>query len=1277
VATTTYNLLSVVDASGCPAQALSGSATVTVNPVPDATINPAGPFCSNNAPVTLTAATGGGMWSGTGITNSALGTFDPGVSGPGTFLVQYSVTVGGCTDTKTRNIKVNPVPNATITPAGPFCVTDPTTNLTAATPGGTWSGTGIVNPATGSFDPPTAGVGSHTVSYTVILATGCTDTKTASIVVSNSPNATITPAGPFCTNDLVVNLTAATAGGSWSGTGITNAATGTFNPATAGAGTFTIKYTVTIGSCSDTKTTSIVVNQAPNATITPAGPFCITDAPVTLSAATPGGTWSGMGITNAATGAFNPATAGVGTTAISYSVTSGSCTDTKSINITVANPPNATITPAGPFCTNDLAVNLTAATAGGSWSGTGITNAAAGTFNPATAGAGTFTITHTITIGGCSDTKTTSIVVNQAPDATITPAGPFCVTDAPITLSAVTPGGTWSGTGITNAATGAFNPATAGVGTTAISYAVTSGSCTDTKSINITVANPPNATITPAGPFCSNDLAVNLTAATAGGSWSGTGITNAAAGTFNPATAGAGTFTITYNVVIGGCSDTKNTSIQVNAAPVATITPAGPFCTVNPSVNLTASIPGGTWSGTGITNAAAGTFDPATAGVGTFTISYTVTSGGCTTMANTSITVNASCGGFNCGTFTVTVTDTRPSCSNQNDGVIKINVSGGTPNYVVTLTDGGSFNQALPGPGPLFTFTNLSPANYQYTIKDAAGNLCTLPHSLPIMSTVQASASNFVNAVCFNKAVGGATVTVTSGGAAPFEYSINGGTSWIVFTSPVTINNLMPSATPYSILVRDDATDLCPAQVMVTINNALADIDAPYTITNATCNNNDGSLKIGTITGGTPPYTYVMDGVNVPSLPANNTFTSLTGGAHLFTVIDANSCRKDFPIIITFPGLVNFTVGGINPDCTGNGTNGQLTVTVTSVGSFQVGMSMSPVSPPVSFQSVVSAGNSTVTFNGLGMGTYYITAKSVNAQCPTVTRTSLTAGPIAVDLSLTVQDILCFENKGGITLTGIVGSSAVNYKYQILNLGNIVQSGVITPLQALADVLLTGLNKGDYQIQLTQDQSAETGCSGLITSAFKPFKVNGPTGSLDTLYVNRTVSVPDLATGTMLMGIRESGQEPYEVRLELTQPLFPMQFYLLDWTAATRNPQNLKVEYNATKLFGGVYNLSLRDALGCRKDYTVAVNVNTDVFIPNIFTPNSDGVNDVFFIRNLPAEANIIITNRWGKEVYRSGHYKNDWAGINADDGIYYYRIQAGGQIFNGWLEIQRGLGQP
>ncbi len=240
----------------------------------------------------------------------------------------------------------------------------------------------------------------------------------------------------------------------------------------------------------------------------------------------------------------------------------------------------------------------------------------------------------------------------------------------------------------------------------------------------------------------------------------------------------------------------------------------------------------------------------------------------------------------------------------------------------------------------------------------------------------------------------------------------------------------------------------------------MTDVAAPFTVTNATCANNDGSIQIGTITGGTPPYTYVLDGVSFATLPAGNTFTALSSGAHAFTVVDANSCNVVFPINVAFPGLVNFTTTTINPDCAGNGTNGQLIATITSVGSFQVGVSTDPVTPPALFQNVVSAGSSAVTFNNLANGTYYVSAKSLNAQCPTVIPVTLAGGPIAIDFLLTADDIICFEDKGGVTLKAIQGSPAASYNYRILNLGNLVQSGVITTLQAVTDVSLTGWTRG-------------------------------------------------------------------------------------------------------------------------------------------------------------------------------------------------------------------------
>jgi gliding motility-associated-like protein len=82
--------------------------------------------------------------------------------------------------------------------------------------------------------------------------------------------------------------------------------------------------------------------------------------------------------------------------------------------------------------------------------------------------------------------------------------------------------------------------------------------------------------------------------------------------------------------------------------------------------------------------------------------------------------------------------------------------------------------------------------------------------------------------------------------------------------------------------------------------------------------------------------------------------------------------------------------------------------------------------------------------------------------------------------------------------------------------------------------------------------------------------------------------------------------------------------------------------------------------------------VGCDIYIPNIFTPNGDGFNDTFVIKHLPPNAILKITNRWGKEVYSSDDYQNDWTGGDVSDGIYYYRLVVEGKSINGWVEILR-----
>lgn len=67
-----------------------------------------------------------------------------------------------------------------------------------------------------------------------------------------------------------------------------------------------------------------------------------------------------------------------------------------------------------------------------------------------------------------------------------------------------------------------------------------------------------------------------------------------------------------------------------------------------------------------------------------------------------------------------------------------------------------------------------------------------------------------------------------------------------------------------------------------------------------------------------------------------------------------------------------------------------------------------------------------------------------------------------------------------------------------------------------------------------------------------------------------------------------------------------------------------------------------------------------EITIPNIFTPNGDGLNDYFFIINLDVHPNsgVTIFNRWGQVMYNNGNYLNDWDGGEVSDGVYFYIVK-------------------
>ncbi|HWY98128.1 MAG TPA: gliding motility-associated C-terminal domain-containing protein [Bacteroidia bacterium] len=92
---------------------------------------------------------------------------------------------------------------------------------------------------------------------------------------------------------------------------------------------------------------------------------------------------------------------------------------------------------------------------------------------------------------------------------------------------------------------------------------------------------------------------------------------------------------------------------------------------------------------------------------------------------------------------------------------------------------------------------------------------------------------------------------------------------------------------------------------------------------------------------------------------------------------------------------------------------------------------------------------------------------------------------------------------------------------------------------------------------------------------------------------------------------------------------------------------------------------TVTNAAGCKASKTETVDVPEGIFIPNVFTPNGDGINDVFVISSSGIKVfSIEIFNRWGEKVFASTSAQISWdgrtsAGVKASDGDYYYILKA------------------
>lgn len=646
------------------------------------------------------------------------------------------------------------------------------------------------------------------------------------------------------------------------------------------------------------------------------------------------------------------------------------------------------------------------------------------------------------------------------------------------------------------------------------------------------------------------------------------------------------------------------------------------------------------------------------ASVGTYTVTLTVVDAtNCSSTFAHPVTVNAP--------IALTPVLTSPLCAGDANGSVSVNATGG-----FGLSGGGytyTWNNTYSGQ----TYSNLSAGTYTVSVTDSicsATGTYQLADPTPLTLGIQSS-----NVPCTGQNNGSITLTVT-GGTTPYTYAWNPNVSTTNAATGLSPGN-------YSITVTD--ANGCSAMPIITISEPSQSLTATTTQTDLTCyQSNDGSIGV-TANGGSVPYTYTWTN----NVSTNTTATALAAGAYSITVTDNNNCTATAAVTLTQPSLLAASATATNVPCYGDAT-ATATASVTG-GTLGYTYSWSP-----------TPGN-TNSITGLVAGTYTVLVTDTN-NC-TATASATVSQPTQLQITATANSISCNGQADGSIATTTTGGTSP-YAYSANDGTNSYPSttGQYSSLMA-----------GSYSITVTDANSCTATASAIVTEPSALTVLPSTTNATCYSYTNGTIQLTasggtpqysymfstgmqnasgaegGLAAGTYSYTVTDANQcslvdssiitEPDSVIISVSPTPITVELGdALPLTTATNQTGNVAYYWQpaqglscydcANPTFEGVYNqvyiVEATTDSGCvgTGQFTVTVTPDYRVFFPNIFTPNGDGVNDMwqFFTgSNAIKQLRVQVFNRTGEKVFEATDLSAAWdgtfKGVNAPPGVYTY----------------------
>lgn len=758
--------------------------------------------------------------------------------------------------------------------------------------------------------------------------------------------------------------------------------------------------------------------------------------------------------------------------------------------------------------------------------------------------------------------------------------------------------------------------------------------------------------------LCANDSVASINVTVTNGtppyiySWSNGVIDTSYSTTNTQSGLLSGTYSVTASD-INGCSFTQTFTIQdINPPIYINLNPTNVLCHGFSTGSISTAVSGGTpgytytWSPSG-----GNTQNPNNLPAGTYTVTV-IDNVGCPQVESVTISEPA--------TYVEITSDSVENvhCYGGNNGYIGINVDGGSPGYTYYWNNLSQQQDV----------NNLHAGTFTVTVTDSHG--CTLTFTQIISQPPQLTASLMsTDATCYGLNNGNIDLS-PGGGTPPYSYIWNNGATTQDLTQ-------IPFGA-YQVTISDYYS--CSTVTSVYIAQPSLPVMANFEITNVRCAGDSTGAIDMSVWGGTPPYSYVWNnGQTTPVIFA------LFAGNYVVTITDYNSCDTVIYVNIPEGSPLHVTAQATAPSCYGY-CDGSALAFVSTEGV-----------PPYSYSW--STGSTASYINGLCVGLYILSVTD-NNMCTQVAY-FVVPQPVPLLSNITTPGIPCYGGTANVTVNITSGNPPYSYlwsdgsasstfvnatsgEYEIIitdshNCSDTIIYNLTQPGQLVPDTLIThvrcallcngkihmqpyggtppysfmwsngiGLSdiadlcKGIYPITITDSHN----CTSSANVEVKDLNLSPPvnaTANDSTLYIGQTTTLGAYSSANI---------------------------YTYQWSPTSTITGSAMQHPVASPETTTTYYVTVTDYFGCKSVDSVIITVldvicsEPYIFIPNAFSPNNDGENDILYVyAPMARDIYLAVYTRWGELVFVSDNIQEGWDGtfkgeiMNPDVFVYYVKV--------------------